>query len=191
MASCQNLLILRGCHQGDPISSYLFILVAQILSKLFLNNPNVKGISCGSNDIRLSQFADDTRLILGGTPQSLQAAFNVLEMFGSVSGLRVNTAKPQVVWIGKKKRCNEKLLKLNLKWDTIHFNMLGLSFSVDLLECTEINFSNQIVLFIYLGFYVAFNTVQVISRRVVGRAEETSTFSSSGFLYCKLPTNGK
>ena len=30
--------------------------------------------------------------------------------------------------------------------------------------------------FIYLfGFYVAFNTIQVISRRVVGRAEETST----------------
>ena len=33
-------------------------------------------------------------------------------------------------------------------------------------------------LFIYLGFYVAFKTVQVISRRVVGRAEETSTYSS-------------
>ena len=29
--------------------------------------------------------------------------------------------------------------------------------------------------FIYLGFYVAFTTVQIISRRVVGRAEETST----------------
>ena len=28
---------------------------------------------------------------------------------------------------------------------------------------------------VYLGFNVAFNTVQVISRRVVGRAEETST----------------
>ena len=33
----------------------------------------------------------------------------------------------------------------------------------------------------YLGFNVAFNTVQVISRRVVGRAEETSTLSSLGF----------
>ena len=32
-----------------------------------------------------------------------------------------------------------------------------------------------------MGFYVAFNTVQVISRRVVGRAEETSTYSSLGF----------
>ena len=38
-----------------------------------------------------------------------------------------------------------------------------------------------IYLFIYLGFYIAFNTVQVISRRVVGRAEETSTYSSLGF----------
>ena len=37
------------------------------------------------------------------------------------------------------------------------------------------------LLFIYLGFYVAFNTVQVISRRVVGRVEETSTYSSLGF----------
>ena len=35
--------------------------------------------------------------------------------------------------------------------------------------------------FVYLGFYVAFNTVQVISRQVVWRAEETSTYSSLGF----------
>ena len=35
--------------------------------------------------------------------------------------------------------------------------------------------------FVCLGFYVAFNTVQVISRRVVGRAEETSTYSLLGF----------
>ena len=39
----------------------------------------------------------------------------------------------------------------------------------------------KVYLFIYLGFYVAFNTVQVISRGVVGRAEETSTYSSLGF----------
>ena len=38
-----------------------------------------------------------------------------------------------------------------------------------------------IYLFIYLGFNIAFNTVQVISRRVVGRAEETSTYSWSRF----------
>ena len=34
---------------------------------------------------------------------------------------------------------------------------------------------------VYLGFYVAFNTVQVISQRVFGRADETSTYSWSRF----------
>ena len=34
----------------------------------------------------------------------------------------------------------------------------------------------EMLRFVYLGFYVAFNTVQIISRRVVGRAEETSTY---------------
>ena len=43
-------------------------------------------------------------------------------------------------------------------------------------------------LFIYLGFYVSFNTVQVISRWVVGKAEDTSTYSSLGFctVNCQL-----
>ena len=36
-------------------------------------------------------------------------------------------------------------------------------------------------IFIYLRFYVTFNTVQVTSRWVVGRAEETSTYNSSRF----------
>ena len=47
------------------------------------------------------------------------------------------------------------------------------------------NAGNQKVVFVwiyFLGFfYVVFNTVQVISRWVVGRAEETSTYSSLGF----------
>ena len=49
---------------------------------------------------------------------------------------------------------------------------------------TVVSFLHFIYLPIYLfilGFYVAFNTVQVISRRVVGRAEETSTYSWSRF----------
>ena len=39
----------------------------------------------------------------------------------------------------------------------------------------------RLTLFIYLRFNVAFNTVQVISQWVVGRAEETRTFSWSRF----------
>ena len=51
----------------------------------------------------------------------------------------------------------------------------------DIFNCKNI-IRYSIILYIYLGFYIAFNTVQVISRRVVvERAEKTSTYSSSGF----------
>ena len=51
--------------------------------------------------------------------------------------------------------------------------MIGMSM-VSITHCHEVDF-------IYLGFYVTFNTVQVISRQVVGRSEKTSTYSSSLF----------
>ena len=56
-------------------------------------------------------------------------------------------------------------------------------------SCTRV--SPETKLFIYLGFYVAFNTVQVISRRVVGRARGNQYTQLVRVLYRKLPTNGK
>ena len=47
------------------------------------------------------------------------------------------------------------------------------------------------IYFIYLGFYVSFNTVQVISRQVVGRGRGNQYIQFVRVLYCKLPTNGK
>ena len=45
------------------------------------------------------------------------------------------------------------------------------------------------VLIIYLGFYVAFNTVQVTTGSWKGRGNQYIEFAR--VLYCKLPTNGK
>jgi len=61
------LSIHRSCRQGDPISSYFFILCAEILVIIVKNNDSIKGISLESVEQNISQFADDTTFILDGS----------------------------------------------------------------------------------------------------------------------------
>ena len=63
--------IKRGCKQGDPIAPYLFIICAQILFILIHNNNNIKGVKVGSEEYKITQFPDDTTIILDGSEKSL------------------------------------------------------------------------------------------------------------------------
>ena len=92
----------RGCKQGDPILTLKFIVCLQILNLLIKKNPDIRAIFFGNNVIKMSQFADDTTLILDETLRSLQAALNTFEVFGSFSGLRMNKSKTKLIWIGRK-----------------------------------------------------------------------------------------
>ena len=121
--------ISRGCRQWDPISPYLFILTAQILNSLISNNPKIKGIQVKDTAFKISQFADDTTLILNGKQESLSAALNTLEHFGTLSGLKINTEKTKIIWIGKKKFSSDKLIPRNFDWNIATFNLLGIKFS--------------------------------------------------------------
>ena len=66
----------RGCRQGDPISSRMFIICAQVMLLLILNNKSIKGISVNSVEQIITQFADGTTLILDGSKEPLVAALN-------------------------------------------------------------------------------------------------------------------
>ena len=82
------------------------------------NNPYIKGIIFGNEEVKMSQFADDTTLTLDGTQKSLPAALNTLEIFGSYSGLRMNKSKTKLIWIGRKKHSKDNL---NLEWGGTKF----------------------------------------------------------------------
>ena len=58
----------------------------------------------------------------------------------------------------------------------VKFATVTLTFSVGRSKYSTFANWCEYAVFIYLGFYVAFNTVQVISQWVVGRAEETSSY---------------
>ena len=138
--------IRRGCRQGDPISSYLFLLGAEILNILIKNETNIKGITIGGISFKITQFADDTTLILDGSRCSLQAALNVLEIFGSFSGLRMNSDKTKVIWIGCKKHSKDKLdVTARLEWLVSNFTLLGMEFSTDLEKIPEMNYDKIVI----------------------------------------------
>ena len=90
----------RGCRRGDPLSPYLFLIGAEVLSMLINMDPNITGVIIGEENIKLTQFADDTTLILDGSQYSLESALNTLEIFGDYSGLKMNMEKTKVIWIG-------------------------------------------------------------------------------------------
>ena len=57
----ENVVLSRGCRQGDPISPYLFVICAEVLSHVIRENPDIKGIKIGGTEIKLSHYAHDTK----------------------------------------------------------------------------------------------------------------------------------
>ena len=133
--------ISRGCRQGDPVSPYIFLLCAEILAILIKKNTKIKGITIGETEFKVSQYADDTCLILDGSENSLNEALTVLKYFEDLSGLKVNIAKTKSVWIGCQKYCGETFNhRFKLDWDQSDFNHLGIIFSPSVNNMVELNF---------------------------------------------------
>ena len=138
--------VVRGCRQGDPISPYIFILCAEILSIILRNNKNIKGITINQQEHLLSQYADDTSVILDGTRLSLESTIKDLNFYASISGLNLNFTKTQIIWIGNQKYSDAIYeTNSNLQWGITKFNLLGIEFDVDLNKITKLNFDKKLV----------------------------------------------
>ena len=59
-----------------------------MLAKEIRKNRNINGIPVNNKEIKLTQYADDTMLILDGSRESLFAFFQILDDFCEVSGLK-------------------------------------------------------------------------------------------------------
>ena len=134
----------RGCRQGDPISPYIFILCAEILAIMVRENSNIIGINIGNTEFKISQFADDTSIITDGSEKSLINTLETLKLYAAASSLHINIEKTKLVWIGRNKNNNLKLLpELNMTWDK-QFTLLGIKFNNTLEGMVHLNYEGKI-----------------------------------------------
>lgn len=85
----------RGIHQGDPISPYLFIIVANVLSTLLkkaADDGSIKRIRLNHfcRRYRISSFADDLILFMEGKIVEYQNVVAILNQYCVASGQAIN-----------------------------------------------------------------------------------------------------
>ena len=84
----------RGLRQGDPLSPYFFIIVADVLKQLIgsksamRNHPIIPSLPCP-----ILQYVDDTLILLRGSPAAASTLKDVLDDFAAATGQCINYHK--------------------------------------------------------------------------------------------------
>ena len=108
----------RGLRQGDPLSSFLFTLVSDVLSR-FLEKAQqlnlIHGFVSGQDRVEVShlQFTDNTIFFLDDKDESWVNLLEVLELFCKISGMKINKAKSALFDINFS---NESLEAMASRW---------------------------------------------------------------------------
>jgi hypothetical protein len=122
------------------------LLCAEIFEILIRNNQDIKDITIEGEEYKLAQYADDTSLISDGSPKSMDGILRELDYFAKISGLKVNFSKPKMIWIGSKKFSKEVFYhsRWKLDWNNPKYDLLGITFSVNLKEMLELNYMTKL-----------------------------------------------
>ena len=109
--------------------------------RFHLQNKDIKGISIGSEETKIIQYADDTTAILADT-SSATTLFRLLDDFKIVSGLKINCFKMEAMWIGSSRNC--KTQPFGIKWPNEPIKALGIYYTYDKKLLLENNFIERL-----------------------------------------------
>ena len=92
----------RGTRQGDPISTFFFILTLEVSFVLIKTNNKIKGLDVYGHTFLYTAYADDSSFFFKNK-KSVIEAFKIIDEFSFFSGLKPNKKKCEVAGTGVKK----------------------------------------------------------------------------------------
>ena len=124
-----------GIRQGCPFSPLAFVLALELLAIKIRQSENVKGLSFDKHfkisnmveSLTIALYADDITLFLADE-NDLTNALTIFGLFREVSGLAINIAKCEAMWLGSSK--NRRDMYHNFNWKT-KIKILGIFFSTE------------------------------------------------------------
>ena len=98
---CGSLTPTRGLRQGDPLSPYLFILIADVFSRMIqrkVQEKQIHGAKASRSGPEISHlfFADDSLLFTRASPQECTIIVDILNTYEAASGQKINYEKSEV-----------------------------------------------------------------------------------------------
>ncbi|GKU91337.1 hypothetical protein SLEP1_g5224 [Rubroshorea leprosula] len=106
-SATREFKISKGLRQGDPLSPFLFLIIAEGLNGIInyaVEHNLFKGVAVGKGSLMIThlQFADDTILFEEATEENMKALKGIMRTFELVSGLKINYNKSQLIGVNVK-----------------------------------------------------------------------------------------
>ena len=134
----------RGIRQGDPLSPYLFLLVAEGLSCMLRraeDRGELEGVKVCHNSPQISHllFADDPLILMKANRRNAECLKSILTKYCDSSGQKISEGKSSI-YFSKNTNVEEKVEVcdiLNIMTESISYKYLGLPalVGVDRTDC--------------------------------------------------------
>jgi hypothetical protein len=104
-----------GVPQGCPFSPLASLVVAEALTRMILGAPDIEGITANGEEHRISQFADDTQLLLKNY-EGIRRATVYIGKYQKAIGMKINATKYEGIRCGSTRAIDRPQNLRYIKW---------------------------------------------------------------------------